>query len=184
MIWPYCLKTVIISFLLSIAGTSFAHQLGISAGYYELKENDLHAYVSIAQTDLIRAHPSLDVDFDGELSPKEVSTSSSTFTNSWKKGIRLFADQTECKTSLVSARKADEDGVLVQLKFSCAPAQESYKLTTNFVKRFTADHRHLIKLNLPQSLHRSTLSPRSTSIHVRLDGQLVLKLLKRRLISL
>ena len=173
MTWHHCLKILFVSFFLSLASLSSAHQVGISAGYYELKGDDLFAYISVSQADLIRAHSSLDVDFDGVLSSEEVSTSSSTFSGSWKRGVRLFSDQNECETSFVSARKPDKDGVLIQLKFSCDPAKESYKLTTNFIKRFTVDHRHLIKLNLPKTLHRSSLAPRNTSIHVSVDGRLV-----------
>ncbi|MEE2900764.1 MAG: HupE/UreJ family protein [Myxococcota bacterium] len=152
-----------------------AHEVGVSAGYYDFKAKSPVAYISIAQVDLLRIFPRIDADLNGDISPSEIAaqTSTSTFVRSWSRGIISTTDAEECETKLVSAKKADEDGLLIELRFSCGNSFDQLKLRTVFVKRFPANHRHLVRVNLPGGLYETTMGPKKTTLLVNSAAQTV-----------
>jgi len=169
------LAWVSIGSLLGAAMPAQAHEIGVSAGYYDFKTKRPVAYISIAQVDLLRIFPRIDVDLNGDISPSEIAaqTSTSTFVRSWSRGIISKTDTEECETTFVSAKKSDEDGLLIELQFSCENSFEQLKLRTDFVKRFPANHRHLVRVNVPGGLYETTMGPRKTILVVNSAGQRV-----------
>ena len=152
-----------------------AHEVGVSAGYYDFKAKAPVAYISIAQVDLLRIFPGIDQDLNGDISDTEIAaqTSTSTFVRSWQRGVLGTTDAKECEAELASAKKADEDGLLIELRFSCTNSFEQLKLRTAFIKRFPTNHRHLVRVNLVGGLYETTLNPKKTVLVVNSAGQAV-----------
>lgn len=165
-------RFVFVLFLFSavLSSAAHAHKIGMSAGFYELKSEELEAHISVSQAELLRAFPKLDRDWDGVLSNSEVRSSTSGFARSWARGLRLFSDGSECKTVFVSARKMDADGVLIDLRFECPLAKETYEIRASFVNRMFEGHRHLLRANLLGGLVNETLQASNARVLLSVDG--------------
>jgi hydrogenase/urease accessory protein HupE len=122
-----------------------AHEVGLSRGEYELKGATFQAKIHFARKDLLGLVPAVDEDKDSTLSVADLMAGREALQAMARSGVQVRADGRLCPVESQDARLIEEDGVAVEVRFTCGnePARVSLELT--MLQQLPYGHRHLAR---------------------------------------
>jgi hydrogenase/urease accessory protein HupE len=129
--------------LFFFAAPARAHDVGLSRGDYALEGSAVTARLIFARRELLDFVPGLDADLDGDLSEAELARGRESLARVILQGVRVRGDGEACAGTFEEARLEAEDGVLLRLRWRCAPPPKQATVTVDLLQELPLGHRHL-----------------------------------------
>jgi len=143
-----------------------AHEVGISRGEYRLEGTALRAELVFARQELLGLMPALDQNRDGALAEPELKAGKGTIQEAVRAGVSVRAEGAPCSGELVDTRLVEEDGVVLETRFTCGQAPTSASLELKLLQGLPHGHRHLAHVSSGQSGSDAVLLRGVTTLEV------------------
>ena len=125
------------------AGPVAAHKVGISRGEYRVDGSTLHVELTFARPEIASAIPNLDSNNDGTLSAAEIVIGRDQLASTMTDGLIVSAGHDTCRGEFESAELTANDGVVVRLRYPCAPSGRTLHVRLSLLSALSVGHRHL-----------------------------------------
>ena len=122
---------------------ALAHEVGLSRGQYHLEGTTLRAELAFARAELLGLVPALDKNQDGALAEAELVDGEGALQAAVRSGASVLAEGQPCAGELVGARLVQEDGVVLEARFTCGQAPTRASLELKLLQHLPHGHRHL-----------------------------------------
>jgi hydrogenase/urease accessory protein HupE len=120
-----------------------AHEVGLSRGEYRLEGTELRAELVFARQELLGLMPALDQNQDRNLAEPELEAGKGTIQEAVRAGVSVRAESEPCPGELVGTRLVEEDGVVLETRFTCEKAPSRASLELKLLQALPHGHRHL-----------------------------------------
>jgi len=122
-----------------------AHAIGLSTGEYTLKGGSVHAKLAFARGEVAALLPSIDGNRDGHVTAFEVETAKDDLEKRILGRIEVTAGGAPCAAAIGSAALTEQDGLLVEGRFTCSGADGPATVKVYLVDDLAHGHRHVAR---------------------------------------
>jgi HupE / UreJ protein len=159
---------------------ALAHPAGLSQGSYSWERGVFTASIIVPLADFAWVAPALDTNRDGRISPSELLEGAAIEVSSSSSSVEMLAvsaDGSRCPGRLSNSLARDDDGVQVQLRYTCQESALQLKIEFPMLQKLPREHRHLASFRIRETFTQQMVSGASPLVILRVangtgDGRL------------
>jgi HupE / UreJ protein len=161
-----CAAALALLAILLFGATASAHEVGLSRGDYTLAGAKVTATIIFARREVMSLVAGLDADHDGALTQAEVDGSRDAMQGAIVGRIKVRGDGAACPGELLSAALAEEDGLTIRARYTCAAAPREASIELALLEDLPFGHRHVARSSTALATSDAILSQRSRSLSI------------------